>query len=55
MDVKGDPLGIEQKTEISTYWQLLYEIRKIFWSFEMQKNHPILAKRQDLVLINKKK
>ena len=28
---------------------------KILWGLEIQKNHPVLARKLDLVLINKKK
>ena len=31
------------------------EIKKIFWDFEIQMDHLILARRPDLVLINKKR
>ena len=31
------------------------EIHQILWDFEIQREHPILARRLDLVLINKKK
>ena len=31
------------------------EMNKIFWDFELQTNHLILAKRSDLMTINKKK
>ena len=31
------------------------EMHKILWNFETQKDHPILVRRTELVLINKKK
>ena len=31
------------------------ETHKILWDFEIQTDHPIPSRRQDLVLINKKK
>ena len=31
------------------------EIHKILWEFEIQMNHPIQARRPDLLLIYKKK
>ena len=31
------------------------EMHKILWDFEMQTDHQILARRPDLVRINKKK
>ena len=34
---------------------LVNVIHKILWDFKIQKDHPILSRRPDLVLINKKK
>ena len=31
------------------------EIHKIFWDFDIQTNHLILARRPDLVIVNRKK
>ena len=31
------------------------ETHKVLWDFEIQMDHPVTTRRQDIVLINKKK
>ena len=56
--------GFVQKTEFWPYYQMVYvqteyvqenKTHKILWDFEIQMNHLIIARRPDLVIINKKR
>ena len=63
MGEESDPLRILQEIEIWPYYQIIYaqnpslknEKHKTLWDFELQTDHPIPAKRPDIVRINKKK
>ena len=58
---EGDLLGIVQVIDYTTKWYIhkLESARKNethrLWDFEVQTNHPILAWKQNVMLINKKK
>ena len=60
---QGDPLGNVQEIEI---WHLKWymphpvpvienDIHKLLWDFNIQTDHLISARRQDLIIMNKKK
>ena len=62
-DWKGDPQRIAQETKIQPYYQLAnYKSKTVqengtcesFRNFEIQTDHLLLAKRSDLIFINKK-
>ena len=65
LDLKGDPLESFCKrlnfNHITKWYIKKPEFshenatQKILWDFEIQTNHMILARRPDLMLINKKK
>ena len=50
-----DSLGIMQETEVWPYWQMIYAQNRIYLRFSDPKNHQILARKPDTILINKKK
>ena len=61
---EGDAQGIVQEIEIWPYYQMINAQPKIcpgewdaqiLWDFQIQIDHLILARRPDLVIVNKKR
>ena len=61
---QGNPLGNVQEISIRPYKQMVYvqpapvlenDSHKLLWDFNIQTDHLILARRPDLIIINKRK